>query len=141
MPPLFTIDPDPREVLEAFDALAGLIEEEAQREAFVTGYRIQADARSRLQRQTHGEGQTAENITVSDTVPSHLGGDTLRADASVYVYVRPYRRPDNLTLWLEFGTKFMTPRPFLRNAVEGQRADHMRRMFAAAQRGIDRAGG
>lgn len=93
----------------------------ARLSALITGVtRIGDDARARLETVTHGTGATAAAIFVQVVT----GG--------VQLAVRPVgRRPNNVPLWIEFGTKHQRPRPYFMPAVDGGK-DQLRKDVAAA---------
>jgi hypothetical protein len=136
----FRIDVDTSEVLRQLDQFGEDLEQAFAEAALATGFAVAAEARDRLARQTHGTGQTAENITISTSSP-RAGRQAQAGSGPVFVFVRPRNRPANLPVWLEFGTINMEPRPFLIAAAHLEEGPHRRRMAAAAERAIRRAGG
>lgn len=121
----FRVDVDARALLAALDRLDERIGVRLKDVARDTAERIQRDARARLARQTHGTGQTADAITVEDI----RGG--------YRVFVGPQgNRPANLPIWLEFGTKRMTARPFLFATATLESGPHLRRVREAVEDAI-----
>jgi hypothetical protein len=130
-----TIDVDAQALLAAFDALGAAAESLCREAAHVTAQRVQAGAQARAQ--WGATGKTREAITI-DEGPEPLGG--------YRVYVGPtvddegWRRPANLPLWLEFGTRKMAPHPFLFAAARVEEAPHLDRIGRAVQAAIDAQG-
>lgn len=95
-----------------------------------TADELKAEVQARLRRQTSGTGRTANAITVEkqDTgyrVTSGEMGD----------------RPANLPIWLEFGTKHMTPKASWEAARLLLSGTYIRRVEDGMQRAIDGLGG
>lgn len=91
---------------------------------------LKAGVQSRLRRQTFGTGQTANAVTVERVEGGYRVHSGDMGD-----------RAANLPIWLEFGTKHMTPRP----AWEAERllasGTYMRRVEDGLQQAIDGLGG
>lgn len=135
MSQLLTISVDTISLLAAIDRLGDhQAEARVKAAAKVTADRIQTEARARVRRAT---GATATAITVQEA-PGPLGG--------YRVFVGPTRdahgfsRPDNLPLWLEFGTRYMGAQPFLFNSARLEEGPHLRRVAEALQDAIDDVG-
>lgn len=108
-----------------FDQVAELIAVYTLAAAEITADRIASEARGRIRRRT---GQTAEAITVEDAY---------RGDGYV---VLVGRRRHHVGRYLEYGTRFMRPRPFLHASARLEEAAHDRRLREAIQAAIDEAG-
>lgn len=95
-----------------------------------TAESFKAGVQSRLRRQTHGTGQTANAVTVEQVEGGYRVHSGDMGD-----------RAANLPIWLEFGTKHMTPKP----AWEAERllaqGTYLRRMEDGMQQAIDGLGG
>lgn len=104
-------------------ALKGLAKE--------TAYSLQAGVRSRLQRQIPGgTGRTVGAITVEEQATGYrvTSGDQ-------------GPRPANLPIWLEYGTKHMSPRPAWDAEIRLHAGPYNRRVEDVLQRAIDGLGG
>lgn len=93
-------------------------------EARASADRVTAHAQALLRAQTHGTGATADAIGVADD----------SAHQQFTVHVSPGDRPANLPLWLEYGTRFMVARPFMRPAAAAENDRYVQNMTAAAAR-------
>lgn len=131
-----TIDVDSSEVLAALDALGELAAVYAKAAAMETAEAIDNNATARVRRRG---GQTAANIVHSDHLPEYLGGSPSTNRTAAFVYVRAVRRPDNLPLWLEFGTRYSSAFPFLFEAARLEEGPHLRRLSEQLQRACDEA--
>ena len=95
-----------------------------------TAHTLQREMQGRLRRQTSGTGKTADAITVEKSddgfyrVNSGNMGD----------------RAANLPIWLEFGTKRMTPRPYFYGAIALEQGTYLRRVEDALQQALDGLG-
>lgn len=95
-----------------------------------TAHTLQREMQGRLRRQTSGTGRTADAITVEKSddgfyrVNSGNMGD----------------RAANLPIWLEFGTKHMTARPYFYGAIQLEQGTYLRRVDEALQQAIDGLG-
>lgn len=142
---LFQVDIDTDGLLRALDEFGHLADALLLAAAMETARAIRTEAERRLRQQTHGTGQTASNLVATDNLPSWLGGGKGTA-GQVFVYVRPVRRPDNLTIWLEYGTidrfgrQHVSPRPFLYPAARLEEGPHRRRILEALQRALAQTG-
>lgn len=99
--------------------------------ARTTAASLQTEMRSRLARQTSGTGQTAEAITTEQGDNGYYRVTSGNMGA----------RAANLPIWLEFGTKYMTPRPYFYGAIELEAGTYLRRAEDAMQAAIDGLGG
>lgn len=122
------IDVDASALLRAFDRLgeaASRLLFEAARESAES---LRTEARTRLSRQTHGTGQTAEAITV-EKIPS-----------GYKVFVGPMgSRPENLPIWLEYGTRKMDPKPYLYAAAKLEEGRYLRHVGEALRDAVEEA--
>lgn len=91
-----------------------------------TARRVQAGARARWAalRQGGEESQLANRITVTEDLPNKQF--IVRSDA-------PPGRPDNVPLWIEYGTVKMPARPYFGPAVRAEDARYQRDSAAAAR--------
>lgn len=125
--PLLSIDVDPRGAIAALDRLGTAVERRMKEVALVTANRIKAEAQGRVARRT---GVTAAAITAEEA----------RDGRGYVVYVKtPAGEWPNLDIGLEFGTKFMTPRPFLHVSAQLEEGPHRRRIEAAIDEAIGEA--
>lgn len=99
--------------------------------AWQSSRRIMARAQEILRSKTSGTGKTADAIHVVEF-----------ANEKRFA-VTPGRgnpdRPENLPLWLEFGTRFMVARPYLRPAADEENPRYQRGMEDAARKVADGA--
>lgn len=123
MSDLFTIDADATEALRMLDELGEAAAVYAKEAAWETGAAIDAEATARVRRR---EGVTATNIVHTDHLPEYLGGAPSFNDTAVFVYVEAHRRPDNIALWLNFGTRFMAGDDFMFEAARLHHGSHLR---------------
>jgi len=121
-----TITVDTTALFAALDALGESARAAVKGAAKITADAIAREAGARIPRAT---GKTAEGITVEET---HNG------DGYV-VYVKSPRMP-NLPLWLEFGTKYMTARPYLFSSARLEEGPHLMRVADALQAAINAKG-
>ena len=119
------IDVDATEVLAALDAVVDTIAARTKAASRVTADRVDAEATGRVARRT---GETAEGITVEET---HDG-------TGYVVFVRT--ETPGLGRYLEYGTRYMTKRPFLFASAHLEVGPHERRISEATQEGIDDVG-
>jgi len=120
-----TIEVDATALLAALDAIPEAVHAHLKAAAKVTAEAIAAEARARIRRRT---GQTGDAITVEET---HSG------DGYV-VYTGNGRQ--HIASFLEFGTKFMTAKPFLFASARLEEGAHDRRARDAVQAAIDEQG-
>lgn len=123
-----TIDVDTSSLLAALDRLGVVAEKHIREAALETAGRVASEARARVARAT---GVTAGAITI----------DEEKTRPGFRVFVAPTQRAANLPIWLEFGTKRMTARPFLFSSARLEEGAHERRVAAALQDAIDEVGG
>jgi len=121
----FTITVDMAPLLAALAAIPEAVHAHLKAAAKVTADHIAAEARARVRRRT---GQTGDAITVEET---HSG------DGYV-IYTGNGRQ--HIASFLEFGTKFMTAKPFLFVSARLEEGAHDRRARDAVQAAIDEQG-
>jgi hypothetical protein len=121
----FTIDVDTTALFAAIDEIPETVHRYLKAAAKVTADRIATEARGRIRRRT---GQTGEAITVEET----YNGD------GYVIYVGNKRQ--HIGSFLEFGTKVMTPKPFLFASARLEEGAHDRRAREAVQAAIDEKG-
>ena len=134
------VEADTTALLAALDRLsADVVARHTKPACKVTAERIQAGARARVARRT---GRTAAGITVDESYDKQ-GYVVLPFNAAfelALIGAGNDQQPENLPLWLEFGTSRMTKRPYFFAAVELERDPHDRRIRAAIQDAIDDVG-
>jgi HK97 gp10 family phage protein len=123
-----TVDVDASALFKMLDQLGESADAYIKEAAKVTAERIAQEARGRLARQTSGTGKTQAAITVTEE----------EHGARVFVGRVAGRNP-NVPLYLEFGTKFMSARPFLFASAMLEEGPHMKRVERALQKAIDEA--
>lgn len=128
-----TVDVDASSLLKALDALGPAVGRHVKAAASVTADAIVKEAHGRIARRAGGPTRarhTAEGIHKEET----RSGDG---------YIVVVDQPDmpGLPGWLEFGTKYMSPRPFLFNSARLEEGAHLRRVADALQAAVDEAGG
>ncbi len=108
-----SIDRFPDAVTQAFKATAK-----------ASADRMATHAAAILRSKTHGTGKTAAAIRVLD-----------ESQDKQYVVNSPGDpdRPANLPLWLEFGTRFMIARPYMRPAGDAENPRYKAAMAATAE--------
>jgi len=121
----FTIAVDTSELLAALAAIPAEVHARLKAAAKTTAEAIATEARARVRRRT---GQTGDAITVEET---HSG------DGYV-IYTGNGRQ--HIASFLEFGTKFMTAKPFLFASARLEEGAHDRRCREAVQAAIDSTG-
>lgn len=121
----FTVDVDTTELLAALDAIPAAVHAYLKAAAKVTADRIAAEAKERIRRRT---GRTGDAITVEE---AHSGDG--------YVIFTGNGR-QHIAHFLEFGTKFMTAKPFLFASARLEEPAHDRRCREAVQAAIDAKG-
>lgn len=119
------IEVDTTALFAAMDAIPDAVHAYLKAAAKVTADKISSEAHARIRRRT---GETAEKITVEET---HSG------DGYV-VFVGDPRT--HIASFLEFGTKFMTAKPFLFVSAQLEEGAHDRRSRDAVQAAIDAQG-
>lgn len=120
-----TITVDASRVLRALDQCDDRIGAALHAVAKETAERIRAGAVQRLSAQTAGTGATAAAVTI----------DAIKGGYRVYVGPVPHR-PENVPLWLEFGTKYMSARPWLFKTAQLEEGPHFRRVADAVQEAL-----
>jgi hypothetical protein len=140
--PLMTIDVDLAPLIRALERIPDAILAHLKPVAQQTADHIVAEAKARVARRT---GHTAEQIRVEETgepdVWEQLVLDKSADDDFAYII-----RADDPTTklhtekWLEFGTKFETPRPFFFVAADLERGAYERASRQAIQDAIDETG-
>ena len=121
----FTMSVDTAPLLAALDAIPAAVRAHLKAAAQITADNIATEARARVRRRT---GQTGDAITVEET---HSG------DGYV-IYTGNGRQ--HIASFLEFGTKFMTAKPFLFASARLEEGAHQRRCREAVQDAIDEHG-
>lgn len=91
--------------------------------AWQSSRRLQARAREILRSKTHGTGKTAASIEVIEEADQN--------QFVVHVAGNP-DRPANLPNWLEFGTRHMAARPYMRPASDEEDPRYRRESEQAA---------
>jgi hypothetical protein len=140
--PLMTIDVDLGPLMRALDEIPDAITRHLKPVAKRTAEKIVAEAKSRVARRT---GHTAEQIRVEETgEPTIFEQYVLDQSAddifAYYVKANDPTTRKHVEQWLEFGTKFMTPRPFLFVSADLERASYERDSRQAIQDAIDETG-
>ena len=120
-----TIDVDASALFKMLDQLGESADAYIKEVAKVTAERIAQEARGRVARRT-GKTQSAISVTEEEH------------GARVFVGRVAGRNP-NVPLYLEFGTKFMSARPFLFVSAMLEEGPHMKRVERALQKAIDEA--
>lgn len=140
-----TITADTRELLAALRAIPDAVAVHLKVAAKVTADRIADEARRRVARRT---GATAAHITVEEA-RTGLDGYIIwvTPEVRISLHTMPSGRTHTqritynaLAGWLEFGTKFMTARPFLFVSARLEEAAHDHRAREAVQAAIDEQG-
>ena len=126
--PLLTIDVDTEALLRAIDAMPDAVMAFLKPASKTTADNIANEARGRVARRT---GATGDAITVEE---AHSG------DGYVVYVANAAEDWPHLDIGLEFGTKFMTERPFLIVSARLEEGAHDRRARAAVQAAIDARG-
>lgn len=121
----FTITVDTAALFAALDAIPDAVLAELRKAAKITADNIAREGKGRIRRRT---GQTAEAITVE---PSH--------DGTGYVVFVGNNRA-HIGSFLEFGTKFMSAKPWLFASARLEEGPHDRRAREAVQAAIDSKG-
>lgn len=124
---LLNIDVDPAGAIAALNLLGVAVERHLMAAAKLSAQSIAREARTRVARRT---GATAAGITAEEARDG-MGW-------VVFVNTPPGGFP-NLDLVLEFGSKFMTPRPFLNPSAQLEEGSHRRRIEQAIQDAIEEA--
>lgn len=119
------IDVDTTALVAALDAVPAAIHAHLKAAAKMTAEHIATEARARIRRRT---GRTGDAITVEET---HSGDGYI-------VFVGNGRQ--HIGSFLEFGTRFMTDKPWLFPSARLEEGAHDRRAREAVQAGIDEKG-
>lgn len=120
-----TVDVDASGVFRMLDKLGTAADTLVKAAAKETANRIAQEARGRVARRT---GKTAGAITVTEE----------ENGARVFVG-RVAGRSPNVPRYLEYGTKFMSARPFLFVSAVLEEGPHLKRVERALQEAIDEA--
>lgn len=114
-----------RELNRAIDKLPFVVSEALKRSARESAERIARNAASILRSKTHGTGRTADAIRVLD-----------ESARKQYIVNSPGHpdRPAMLPMWLEYGTRFMSAKPYMRPAGDAESERYRTNMTAAAER-------
>jgi hypothetical protein len=124
----FSVDVDTSALFAAIDALPEAVHRHLKAAARVTADNIQREARGRVARRT---GKTGDAITVEEA---------RNKDGWVVFVANAAADWPNLDIGLEFGTKYMSPRPFLFASAHLEEGAHDRRSREAIQAAIDEKG-
>ncbi len=119
-----TVDTDP--VVHALEDFTPALEEATRAASEVSANNVANEARGRVARRT---GTTAEGIRVAPA-PEVAGYDVIVSHPT----------KEGLPWWLEFGTKYMSARPFLFASVALEEAPHERRIREAIDTTIEAEG-
>jgi len=133
----FTIDVDTADLLAALDAMPDAVLRHLKPAAKITADNICREAKARLQRQLgpNATGATVRGIHVEETRDDERAGYVVLGYDAVTPH--PHGPVDH---WLEFGTRFMTARPFLFASARLEESAHDRRSHEAIQDAIDEQG-
>jgi hypothetical protein len=121
----FTVETDTEALLAAIDANPDAVMAKLVPACKVTADNIAAEARVRIRRRS---GKTGDAITVEE---AHGGGGYV-------VFVGGGRT--SIGRFLEYGTKFMSAKPFLFASARLEEGAHMERSLEAVQAAIDETG-
>lgn len=143
--PLFTIVVDTKALFAALDTLGDRAERRLKAAAKVTADNIVREAKARIPKRT---GDTASHIVAVEThdkrgyvvwvepdvlISHHTNKKTGRQHTQRVTY-------NALGGWLEFGTEYMTARPFLFPASRMEEGPHRRRVQQALGDAIEEVG-
>lgn len=119
------VDVDTTELLAALGAIPDAVLARLKIVSKDTADRIATEARARIRRRTSktGDAITVEESRRGDGYVIFVGGDR-----------------QHIGRFLEFGTKFMTAKPFLFASAQLEESGHDRRARAAIQEAIDELG-
>lgn len=120
-----TFEMDTTDFFAAIDAAPEVVARQLKRVAKVTADHIDAEATGRVRRRT---GKTAEKIVVAEAY---------RGDGYVVYVARPRTFIGRFN---EFGTKFMTARPFLFVSARLEEGNHLKRSVDAVQDALNETG-
>lgn len=124
--PNMTLD----ELADHIDHLPATVEVVLQATAYRHALAIAARAAAILRSKTHGTGKTARAIRVLEQL-----------DRKQYLVNSPGdpSDPANLPMWLEYGTRYMLARAYMRPAADAAHAAYVRDMTQAALTAIQTA--
>lgn len=110
------------ELRRAIDAFPKTVEQVFQDTARVTANAIAQRARQRVPVRT---GRTQRSIRVVEDLAHHAYHVEVGAHAGM-----PADRewPPNLPIWIEYGTRFIPARPFMRPAIDAEREPYRQRL-------------
>jgi HK97 gp10 family phage protein len=112
---------------KAVDRLPSAVTEALKQEAHASADRLAEAAKANLRSKTHGSGKLADSIEVLD-----------KSDEKKFTVNVPGGEGEDpmLGVYLEYGTKKMDARPFLRPARDAEEARYLRNMAAVATKAI-----
>lgn len=119
------IDADASLALRMLDMLGEKADPVCKAVSMETAAAIDREATARVRRR---EGVTARNIVHTDHLPEYLGGDPSTNPTAAFVYVEAKQRPNNIAIWLNFGTKYMAGDDFMFSATRLEEGPHLRRL-------------
>jgi hypothetical protein len=131
MPDEFTAAVDAELLLRSLDHFGAHVGAWLDASCLETAKAIVAEASRRIHRQT---GETAAKIHYER---GRYGGYVVMAYDTGGKGKGGRTRQHHVDLYLEFGTTFMYPRPFLLESARLEEGPHMRRLEEAAQKAID----
>lgn len=143
---MFKIEVDTRALLAALDKLGDRVAARVKAAAKVSAESIAREARARVARHT---GQTAKDIHVAEShdktgyvvLPyppfTEIVGHTMRKTGRFHTQRVTTK---GLPGWLEFGTRYMTARPYFFASARLEEGAHDRRIRQAVQDTIDEVG-
>lgn len=91
--------------------------------AAATALRVRTRAQQTLRTKTHGTGATANAIGIVEDLP--------RKQYQV-ISQAPGDKPSLLPVWIEYGTRFMDARPYMRPAADAERERYVQNMLDVA---------
>ena len=143
---LMTVDVDAEAVLAALARVGDAAATHVKAAALVTAKNIVREAQARVARRT---GETSRGIHLEEThdgqgyvvKPSfELRAISLHTSKKTGRIHTQAVTQNNLPIWLEFGTKSMTARPYFFASADLERGPHDRRMAEAVQAAVDETG-
>jgi hypothetical protein len=145
MAPLLTVEADARELLKMFDVYPDRAEMSIKVVAGETAGLIRNEARARVARRT---GETASHIVAEESYDKKGWVVWVEPDVLISLHTSRTGRQHTQRVtynalggWLEFGTKYMTSRPFLFDSARLYEGDHDRRLRESLQEEADRVTG
>ncbi len=107
------------ELRAAVDRLPETVTQALRAVAWRSSRNVMAAAKANLAAKTHATGRTGRSIRVIE-----------EADEKRFVVIVPgdSAQPANLPMWLEYGTKHMQARAYLRPAMDAESAHYLREM-------------